>query len=117
MTARSSPYGQRWKNARRAFLLANPLCAECMRRGRITGLHPDDKNSIVDHVKRHGLKDALDSQDPERITKAQALFWDRKNWQPLCKRCHDSYKQRAEKSGDFGCDEFGLPLSGAHHWA
>ena len=27
------------------------------------------------------------------------LFWDINNWQPLCKRHHDSDKQRAERRG------------------
>ncbi|WP_343040029.1 HNH endonuclease signature motif containing protein [Methylocystis heyeri] len=25
------------------------------------------------------------------------LFWDRKNWQPLCEPCHNSRKQREER--------------------
>jgi 5-methylcytosine-specific restriction endonuclease McrA len=26
----------------------------------------------------------------------KALFWDEKNWQPLCKYCHDSIKAKEE---------------------
>jgi 5-methylcytosine-specific restriction endonuclease McrA len=26
------------------------------------------------------------------------LFWNRSNWQPLCARCHNSVKQRLERS-------------------
>ncbi|MEM8866506.1 MAG: HNH endonuclease signature motif containing protein [Planctomycetota bacterium] len=41
----------------------------CRKRGRTTAA------SVVDHIKRH--------------EGCQVLFWDRKNWQSLCKRCHD----------------------------
>lgn len=45
------------------------------------------------------------------------LFWDRDNWQGLCKCCHDSEKQRLEKSGTIaGADENGIPIDPAHHW-
>lgn len=117
MVARSSAYGQRWKNARHQFLSVNYFCVMCRDAGIETLLTPYSPDSIVDHKVPHRLKAALDSQDPERITEAQRLFWDRKNWQALCKRCHDSTKQRLEKSGEFGCNASGIPLSGAHHWA
>ncbi|WP_324730987.1 HNH endonuclease signature motif containing protein [Pseudomonas paeninsulae] len=116
MTSRSSPYGQRWKNARVQFLTVNYRCVMCLASGVSTWLSPDSPNAIVDHKTPHKLKAAIDSGDPVRITEAQRLFWDRKNWQALCKRCHDSTKQRLEKSGEFGCDASGVPLSGAHHW-
>jgi 5-methylcytosine-specific restriction endonuclease McrA len=29
----------------------------------------------------------------------QVLFWSEDNWQPLCKRCHDSVKQTEEAAG------------------
>lgn len=35
--------------------------------------------TVVDHIKRHGGD--------------QALFWDKSNWQSLCKPHHDSTKQ------------------------
>jgi 5-methylcytosine-specific restriction endonuclease McrA len=35
--------------------------------------------TVVDHIKRHNGN--------------QALFWDKTNWQPLCKQHHDSTKQ------------------------
>jgi 5-methylcytosine-specific restriction endonuclease McrA len=28
----------------------------------------------------------------------QGLFWDTSNWQSLCKKCHDSVKQKEENS-------------------
>lgn len=46
-----------------------------------------------------------------------ALFWDRANWQSLCKQCHDSAKQAAERSGIIrGCDLSGIPLDNNHSW-
>jgi 5-methylcytosine-specific restriction endonuclease McrA len=35
--------------------------------------------TVVDHIKRH--------------CGDQVLFWDKSNWQPLCKPHHDSTKQ------------------------
>ncbi|WP_223866012.1 HNH endonuclease [Salipiger aestuarii] len=38
--------------------------------------------TVVDHIQPHkGDK---------------ALFWDRNNWQPICKHCHDRCKQLNE---------------------
>jgi len=44
------------------------------------------------------------------------LFWDSANWQSLCKRHHDSDKQRQEKATDKGCDTDGMPRDPEHHW-
>lgn len=47
-----------------------------------------------------------------------ALFWDKSNWQGLCAHCHNSHKQRREKSGvEVGSDVDGFPLDPRHHWA
>lgn len=82
--------------ARERFLLKNPLCAECERSGRLTAA------TVVDHIVPH--------------KRDQALFWDRDNWQPLCKLCHDSIKQREERGRAFGCDADGVPSDVNHHW-
>lgn len=58
----------RWKRAARRFLDRNPLCADCGELG------VDEAATDVDHIEPH-------RGDPK-------LFWDRKNWQPLCHRCH-----------------------------
>jgi 5-methylcytosine-specific restriction endonuclease McrA len=72
---------------------------------------------VVDHVKPHRLGEALASGDEATIEAARALFWDRKNWQGLCKLCHDSVKQAQEKSGMVrGCGLDGVPIDGNHHW-
>lgn len=58
----------RWLHERRLHLQQHPLCAECMRAGRLAG------GTQVDHViPHHG--------DLE-------LFWRQANWQSLCASCH-----------------------------
>lgn len=62
-------YGARWQKVRKHFLKEFPLCAECERQGRLTAA------AVVDHIVPHkGNKE---------------LFWDTRNWGPLCKTCHD----------------------------
>jgi len=90
-------YGSRWQKARLSWLRDNPLCADHLKRGAVVPA------TVVDHIVPH-------RGDTE-------LFWDRDNWQSLCKRCHDSHKQRTEKSGTaVGCDLSGIPLDPNHHW-
>ncbi len=90
-------YDYRWQKARVAFLNANPLCAMCERRGRVTVA------TVVDHVIPH--------RGDRRI------FWDRENWQPLCASCHDGAKQAEERSGVVrGADTDGVPIDPGHHW-
>ncbi|WP_371263772.1 HNH endonuclease signature motif containing protein [Paenibacillus sp. UNC496MF] len=60
--------------------MKHPLCTRCIKENRITAA------TIVDHIRPHkGDK---------------ALFWDRNNWQPLCKSCHDTKTVRED--GGFG---------------
>lgn len=87
---------QRWRSARHTYLGRNPLCLMCKSIGRL------EPATVVDHVIPH--------------RNDMTLFWDTANWQPLCKHCHDSYKQRHEKSKIIGCNEQGLPLDPSHHW-
>ncbi|KQP35870.1 HNH endonuclease [Pseudorhodoferax sp. Leaf274] len=72
-------YGARWQRARGFFLQRNPLCCFCHAVGRV------EIATVVDHIRPHNG----DMQ----------LFWDRTNWQPLCKPCHDSTKKRMENGG------------------
>jgi 5-methylcytosine-specific restriction enzyme A len=58
------------------FLAANPLCAECLRKGLV------EAASVVDHRIPH-------RGDPD-------LFWDESNWEALGKRCHDRKTARGE---------------------
>jgi 5-methylcytosine-specific restriction enzyme A len=62
-------YGARWRRARAAFLAQHALCAICRARGRVVPA------TVVDHVVPHRGD--------------QILFWDRGNWAPSCKACHD----------------------------
>ncbi len=75
-TSTERGYDYRWQQAREAFLLDHPLCVYCQRKGMTSAA------SVVDHIEAHHGD--------------QELFWDRENWQPLCKPCHDSDKQREE---------------------
>ena len=70
-------YGSRWQRARLAYLQQHPLCVQCQNAGRIT---PAD---VVDHIIPH-------RGDKE-------LFWDSSNWQPLCKKCHDTKTREENK--------------------
>lgn len=72
-TASQRGYGSKWRTARAAFLRINDRCA-WPRCGAVA--------TVVDHIIPHRGDDKL--------------FWDRNNWQPLCKSCHDRHKQRQE---------------------
>ena len=72
-------YNYRWQKARERFLKDRPLCCYCEREGRV------EAATVVDHIIPHKGN--------------QALFWDESNWQPLCKRCHDSTKAKEEGRG------------------
>lgn len=92
-------YGYAWQKARARFLQAHPLCVMCqaMKPPRVTAAE------VVDHIIPHKGD--------------QSLFWDANNWQPLCKQCHDRWKQKLEKSGvSIGCDSSGVPVDPSHHW-
>lgn len=65
---------------RARWLAEHPLCVMCEAEGRVTAA------TVVDHATPHrGDAD---------------LFWDRANWQSLCKRHHDSDKQAQERGLD-----------------
>ena len=90
-------YNSKWSKARKEFLAENPLCVMHRQRGLL------EPATVVDHIVPHRGD--------------EALFWDKGNWQALCKHCHDSHKKRLESSGrEVGCDVRGLPLSSGHHW-
>ena len=110
-SASSRGYGYAWQQARDQYLRENPLCAEHHRQGLVVAA------AVVDHIVAPKLREARESGDSERLAEAQRMFWSRSNWQPLCKHCHDSVKQRAEKSGRVaGCDASGRPLDPRHPW-
>lgn len=57
----------RWTRESREFRAAHPLCEECLRRGVARA------SEVVDHVVPVGV-----CRD----------FWDRSNWQALCRKCN-----------------------------
>ena len=80
-SAGSRGYGRAWQRASRQYLAAHPLCVRCMAEGRYT------KATVVDHIKPH-RGDAV-------------LFWDRDNWQALCKRCHDRKTWHEDRNPEY----------------
>ncbi|PWL18836.1 HNH endonuclease [Falsochrobactrum shanghaiense] len=66
----------RWQRLRERILTEQPLCMYCLRAGDV------EPATVVDHITPHKGD--------------EAMFWDGSNLQPLCKRCHDSDKQREE---------------------
>lgn len=110
-TSAQRGYGYKWQKARESFLKKHPLCVFHGQQGRT------ELATVVDHKVPPRMKEAIESNDPEQLKEARRLFWDRNNWQSLCKTCHDSIKQRMEKSGAVvGCTLDGLPLDSGHHW-
>jgi 5-methylcytosine-specific restriction enzyme A len=73
-------YGRRWQRESKAFLQEHPFCKRCLARGKTVPA------VVVDHIQPH-------CDDPE-------LFWDRDNWQGLCKSDHD--QKTATEDGGFG---------------
>ena len=68
-SASSRGYGRAWQRASKQYLAAHPLCVMCAAEGRYV------KAMVVDHIRPHRGD--------------HVLFWDRSNWQSLCKSCHD----------------------------
>lgn len=88
---------KRWRNLREKQLKRQPWCVYCEQTKHKT------KATVVDHIAPH-----------KGDTR---LFYNPGNLQSLCKQCHDSHKQRLERSGKLrGCDEHGNPLDPNHHW-
>lgn len=79
-TAAERGYDSRWQKESKRFLQENPLCVQCLANGKIA------PSTVTDHIIPH-------KGDKE-------LFWDRNNWQALCKRCHDI--KTAKVDGGFG---------------
>jgi 5-methylcytosine-specific restriction endonuclease McrA len=87
-----SLYNYKWQKARDAYKRINTLCVRCSK-----------PVAVVDHIIPH-------RGDP-------ILFWDINNWASLCLNCHNSWKQRLEKSGrEAGCTKDGIPIDSNHHW-
>lgn len=68
-STKAKGYNAQWNKERLRYLKVHPLCVQCKVKGRLT------KATVVDHITPH-----RGDQD---------LFWNRTNWQALCKSCHD----------------------------
>lgn len=79
-TAYQRGYNNRWRKARETYLKRNPLCRHCEDEGIVKAA------TVVDHIVPHRGD--------------QKLFWDRDNWQPLCKQHHD--RKTVREDGGFG---------------
>jgi len=82
-------YGYRWKLARDAYLKAHPICVMCEEKGLIVAAN------VVDHRIAHRGD--------------QRLFWDRLNWQSLCKPHHDSHAQKRDREAAKGAWLYSIP--------
>ena len=72
-------YDAQWRRSRLLFLQQHPLCCYCEAAGLVTAA------TVVDHkIPHRGDRD---------------LFWNRDNWQAMCKTHHDAAKQREEHAG------------------
>ena len=69
-------YDRRWQKARKAYLVENPLCEVCLKKG-IT-----EAAEVVDHIKPHKGD--------------MSLFWNVENWQSMSIRCHNIKTGRGE---------------------
>ena len=70
-------YNSKWRRESKKFLEIHPLCVRCLEKGIATPA------TVVDHIIPHRGD--------------QELFWDRSNWQPLCKKCHDRKTMTEDK--------------------
>ncbi|WP_211750361.1 HNH endonuclease signature motif containing protein [Paenibacillus sp. Marseille-Q4541] len=73
-------YGSKWRASRLEHLGRHPLCVRCLDKGIPIAA------TVVDHIIPHRGN--------------QKLFWNRKNWQSLCKTCHDT--KTVQEDGGFG---------------
>jgi 5-methylcytosine-specific restriction protein A len=78
-SAASRGYDSKWQRERLAYLKQNPICVECKKAGHVV------PSKVVDHIVPHKGD--------------QKLFWNRRNWQALCKTCHD--RKTAREDGGF----------------
>lgn len=84
----------RWRKISERFRKANPLCAYCLKRGRVVA------SQVADHATPH-------KGDPNAFYYGKLVA--------LCKTCHDSAK-KAEEHGMVGFDPEGNPLTPTGGW-
>jgi 5-methylcytosine-specific restriction protein A len=91
LSAGERGYGAKWRAARASYLAEHPFCGTCQAEGRTIPA------SVVDHITPHRGN--------------HKLFWDRGNWQALCKHHHD----RKTMTEDVCRDDTGRLLSSKVH--
>ena len=74
-TSHARGYNHEWRKARLLWIQAYPVCAAC-------GWIDVPRKMVVDHIRPH--------------RGSRLLFWDRSNWQTLCKKCHNKKTGRGE---------------------
>ena len=77
-------YDAKWRRASKRYLQVHPVCEVCQKDGRYV------KATVVDYI------------IPPRGD--QKLFWDRGNWQALCKRCHNRKTWREDQKPEYHID-------------
>lgn len=65
----------RWRKERVSYLKEYPLCVECMKEDKVSAA------VILDHRVNIASVPIADREEK---------FWDKSNWQGLCKPCHNS---------------------------
>ena len=91
-------YPRSWRKARIAFLAKHPSCVNIGQRGC------KGTATCVDHIIDHH--------------KNMELYWDRKNWQPMCQHCHSvkTANEQLRLPLEPRYDEYGIPTDPDHHW-
>ena len=78
-TSRERGYSRRWEHAAARFKVKHPLC----------GMRPDGLRPVMSRCYEQGIvtpATEIDHVVPHHGD--QKLFWDERNWQSLCRRCH-----------------------------
>jgi 5-methylcytosine-specific restriction enzyme A len=95
--AENARTGSRWRKRSKRFLHDNPLCAWCLKDGRVTA------SEVSHHAERW-------NNDRTKLMMGDLVA--------LCRQCHDSRAQYAEKADERGfsraIDASGFPIDPRH---
>lgn len=99
--ARARGYTSSWEAARAKWLETHLTCAMCG--GRAT---------VVHHRIPHRMSQA---RTQEETAEARRIFWNKRDWVPVCAPCHDGPIQQQERHGYHSdVDDSGTPLDRNH---